>query len=116
VPGRPGSRPETIETMGKHSRPGPPNQPSRAVLRIDADADNRLAAYDKRRRPPLDVHRRHRPLHHSGGGHIRPDAPRALEEWNGFSYEPAGIAANLAQAQRWVNELTTSADHGDSAG
>ncbi|WP_432133284.1 DUF6087 family protein [Streptomyces sp. bgisy154] len=90
--------------MGKHSRPGPPNQPSRAAPRLDAD--DRLAAYNKRRRPPLDVHRRHRPLH-GGGGHLRPEEPRALEQWNGFSYEPAGTAANLAEAHRWVNEQTT---------
>ncbi|MGW0771865.1 DUF6087 family protein [Streptomyces sp. NPDC002676] len=87
--------------MGKHSRPGPPNQLSRAVPRVDAD--DRLAAYNKRRRPPLDVHRRHRPLH-GGGGDLRPDEPRALEEWNRFSYEPAGTAANLAEAERWVNQ------------
>ncbi|MFJ9380542.1 DUF6087 family protein [Streptomyces sp. NPDC101455] len=87
--------------MGKHSRPGPSNQPSRAVP--DMDASDRLAAYNKRRRPPLDVWRRHRPLH-GGGGHLQPDKPRALEEWNGFSYEPAGTAANHAEAQRWVNE------------
>lgn len=70
------------------------------------DAGDPLAAYDKRRCPPLDVHRRHRPLH-GGGDHPRPDEPRALEEWNGFSYEPAGTAANLAEAQRWVNDQTT---------
>ncbi|MFD7506462.1 DUF6087 family protein [Streptomyces sp. NPDC059850] len=69
--------------MGKHSRPGPPNQPSRAVPRA--------------------------------GGHLRPDEPRVLEEWNGFSYEPAGTAPSLAEAQRWVNEQTTSADNGESA-
>jgi hypothetical protein len=96
--------------MGKHSRPGPPNQPSRAVPRINAD--NPLAAYEKRRRPPLDIHRRHRPLH--GGGHLRPDEPRALEEWNGFSYEPAGTAANPAQARRWVNERTAGTGDGES--
>ncbi|MFF3518650.1 DUF6087 family protein [Streptomyces sp. NPDC002573] len=87
--------------MGKHSRPGPPNQPSRAIPSLD-DHD-RLAAYTKRRRPPLDAWRRHRPLH-GGGGHLQPDEPRALEEWNGFSYQPTGTAANLAEAQRWVNE------------
>ncbi|MCK8680934.1 DUF6087 family protein [Streptomyces lichenis] len=90
--------------MGKHSRPGPPNQPSRAIPRIDGN--DPLAAYRRRRRPPLDIRRRHRPLH-GGGGHIRPDEPRALEEWNGFSYEPAGIAANLADAVRWVIEQTS---------
>ncbi|CCK32796.1 hypothetical protein BN159_8418 [Streptomyces davaonensis JCM 4913] len=90
--------------MGKHSRPGPPNQPSRATPRIDPA--NPLAPYEKRRRPPMDVWRRHRPLHR-GGGHLHPEQPRALEEWNGFSYEPAGTAPNLAQAQRWANEQTT---------
>ncbi|WP_340375938.1 DUF6087 family protein [Streptomyces sp. SS7] len=86
--------------MGKHSRPGPPNQPSRAAPSVDAD--DPLAAYNKRRRPPMDVWCRHRPLH-GGGGHRCPDETRALEEWNGFTYEPAGTAANLAEAQRWVN-------------
>lgn len=90
--------------MGKHSRPGPPNQPSRAVPRVD-DSDP-LAAYHKRRRPPLDVWRRHRPLH-GRGGHLQPDEPRTLEEWNGFSYEPAGTAASLAEAQQWVSEQTS---------
>ncbi|MFJ9380536.1 hypothetical protein [Streptomyces sp. NPDC101455] len=42
--------------MGKHSRPGPSNQPSRAVPNMDAS--DRLAAYNERRRPPLDVWRR----------------------------------------------------------
>ncbi|MGW4076834.1 hypothetical protein ACWELB_25625 [Streptomyces asiaticus] len=38
-----------------------------------------------------------------------------MEQWNGFSYEPAGTAANLSEAQRWVNEQTpgdTSAEYG----
>ncbi|GAA4780937.1 DUF6087 family protein [Streptomyces sanyensis] len=90
--------------MGKHRRPGPPNQPSRAVPR--ADADDPLAAYNKRRRPPLDVHRRHRPVH-GGAGHLRPDEPRVLEEWTGFAYEVAGTAPDLAAARAWVNELQT---------
>ncbi|MGP2436330.1 DUF6087 family protein [Streptomyces sp. JW3] len=98
--------------MGKHSRPGPPNQPSRAIPRTD-DGDP-LAAYNKRRRPPLDVWRRHCPLH-GGGGHLQPDEARALEEWNGFAYAPAGTAANLAEAQRWVNEQTASGNNGESA-
>ncbi|MEU1452025.1 DUF6087 family protein [Streptomyces avermitilis] len=88
--------------MGKHSRPGPPNQPSRAVPRLDADAS--LAAYAKRRRPPMDIYRRHRPLH-DGAGHLRPDEPRVLEEWDGFAYQVIGTAADLAAAQEWVNEL-----------
>lgn len=89
--------------MGKHRRPGPPNQPSRAVPRVDAT--DPLAAYSKRRRPPLDIYRRHRPLH-CGASHLRPDEPRALEEWDGFTFTLAGTAPNLAAAQRWVNELT----------
>ncbi|MFJ2060528.1 DUF6087 family protein [Streptomyces sp. NPDC087908] len=93
--------------MGKHSRPGPPNEPSRAIP--DVDPGDPLAAYDKRRRPPLDVHRRHRPLH-GGGGHLRAEEPRALEEWNGFSYEPAGIAANPADAMQWVNEQAAAGE------
>nr|WP_307840743.1 hypothetical protein [Streptomyces zhihengii] len=28
-----------------------------------------------------------------------------MEEWNGFSYEPAGTAANLSEAQLWVNGI-----------
>ncbi|KUF14820.1 MULTISPECIES: DUF6087 family protein [Streptomyces] len=95
--------------MGKHSRPGPPNQPSRAIPRTD-DGDP-LAAYHKRRRPPLDVWRRHRPLH-GGGGHLRPEGPRVLEEWNGFLYEPAGTAANLAEARRWVSEQASGSTDG----
>jgi hypothetical protein len=86
--------------MGKHSRPGPPNQPSRAVPRIDTS--DPLAAYNKRRRPPLDQYRRYRPLH-AGGGHLRPGEPRALEEWDGFRFVPAGTAPDLAAAQQWVN-------------
>jgi hypothetical protein len=87
--------------MGKHSRPGPPNQPSRAVPRAD-DGDP-LAAYNRRRRPPLDVWRRHRPLH-GGASHLRPDEPRALEEWDGFAYVPAGTADDLAAAHAWANQ------------
>ncbi|MFF4716548.1 DUF6087 family protein [Streptomyces eurythermus] len=87
--------------MGKHSRPGPPNQPSRAVPRVDAG--NPLAAYEKRRRAPMEVWRRHRPLH-GGASHLRPDEPRALEEWDGFAYVPAGTAGNLAAARAWANQ------------
>ncbi|MFC9298359.1 DUF6087 family protein [Streptomyces sp. NPDC057011] len=87
--------------MGKHRRPGPPNQPSRAVPRLDGS--DPLAAYDKRRRAPMDVYRRHRP---AGGGaeHVRPEEARVLEEWDGFTYAPAGTAPNLAAAKAWANE------------
>lgn len=87
--------------MAKHRRPGPVNQPSRAVPRIDGD--DPLAAYDKRRRPPMDTYRRHRPAH-GGAGHLRPDEPRVLEEWDGFAYQIIGTAPNLAAAQAWADE------------
>lgn len=85
--------------MGKHRRPGPPNQPSRATAHVDP-ADP-FAPYEKRRRPPLDQYRRDRPLH-GGASHLWPDEPRALEEWDGFSYAPAGTAPDRAAAQAWV--------------
>ncbi|MFI1205595.1 DUF6087 family protein [Streptomyces sp. NPDC020883] len=96
--------------MGKHSRPGPPNQPSRAIPRID-DNDP-LAAYNRRRRAPMDVYRRHRPLH-GGGSHLRPDEPRTLEEWSGFTYVPAGIADTLAAAQAWANGSSPGSEAGE---
>ncbi|MFE7548634.1 DUF6087 family protein [Streptomyces gardneri] len=86
--------------MGKHRRPGPPNQPSRAVPRVNAD--DPLVAYNKRRRPPLDIYHRHRPVH-GGAIHLRPDEPRVLGEWDGFTYVPAGTAPDLAAAQAWAN-------------
>ncbi|MCX4662520.1 hypothetical protein [Streptomyces uncialis] len=68
--------------MVRHSRPKPSNQPSRAVPRVDAD--NPCAAYDEWRRPPMNIYRRHRPVH-GGAGHPRPDESRVLEEWSGFA-------------------------------
>ncbi|GAA3803148.1 hypothetical protein GCM10022403_041480 [Streptomyces coacervatus] len=88
--------------MGKHSRPGPPNQPTRALPRVDAD--DPLAAYTKRRRPPMDQYRRYRPLH-GGASHCRPEEPRALEEWDGFAYVPVGTAPDLAAATAWAHGL-----------
>ncbi|MCZ0970726.1 DUF6087 family protein [Streptomyces albulus] len=32
--------------------------------------------------------------------HLNPDAPRAIERWNGHTWEPHGFAANLAEARR----------------
>ncbi|MEW2530294.1 DUF6087 family protein [Streptomyces sp. NPDC047071] len=95
--------------MGKHRRPGPPNQPSRAAAPMDA-ADP-LAAYRKRRRPPMDIYRRHRPAH-GGAAHLRPDEPRVLEEWNDFTYVVVGTAPNLATARDWA---TARAPEDDSA-
>ncbi|MCN9239358.1 DUF6087 family protein [Streptomyces sp. RY43-2] len=68
------------------------------------DADDPLAAYDKRRRPPMDQYRRHRPVN-GGAGHLRPDEPRVLEEWNDFSYEVVGTAPDLAATQEWLNDF-----------
>ncbi|WP_089105190.1 DUF6087 family protein [Streptomyces hyaluromycini] len=31
--------------------------------------------------------------------HLNPDAPRAIERWNGHVWEPYGFAANLAEAK-----------------
>ncbi|MFI0234560.1 hypothetical protein [Streptomyces sp. NPDC017086] len=43
-PGRALSRPESMESMGKHARPGPANQPSRSTS--DVDRNDPLAAYE----------------------------------------------------------------------
>ncbi|MEU9737020.1 DUF6087 family protein [Streptomyces sp. NPDC048002] len=93
--------------MGKHRREGPPNQPSRAVPRVNAD--DPLAPYEKRRRPPMDIYRRHRPVH-GGAGHLRPDEPRVLEAWDDFTYQVVGTAPNLAEAQNWVAKLALDDD------
>nr|WP_308801747.1 DUF6087 family protein [Streptomyces polyasparticus] len=49
---------------------------------------------------------RHRPAH-GGAGHLRPDEPRVLEEWTGFTYEVTGTADNLAAAQQWMSGIQT---------
>ncbi|MEW2303813.1 DUF6087 family protein [Streptomyces sp. NPDC006655] len=42
--------------------------------------------------------------------HLNPDAPRAIERWNGHTWEPYGFVANLAEAKALlhpeVNEPT----------
>ncbi|QLE70274.1 hypothetical protein FGW37_00375 [Streptomyces rectiverticillatus] len=86
--------------MGKHRRPGPFDQSSRVFPHVDSD--DPLAPFQRRRKPPLDgPWRRHRP---AGGGatHVRSGEERLLEEWDGFAYQPAGIAPNLAEAQKWA--------------
>ncbi|WP_236076356.1 DUF6087 family protein [Streptomyces coffeae] len=93
--------------MGQHSRPGPPNQPSRASRAWTPD--DPLAPYHKRRRPPVHQHRRHRPLH-GGGSHVLPGQPRVLEERDGFSYTPVGTAPDLAAARRWMHESVSGAE------
>ncbi|WP_240204606.1 DUF6087 family protein [Streptomyces actuosus] len=73
--------------------------PEPAVPRVDAD--DPLAPYRKRCRPPMDVYRCHRPVH-GGASHLRPDGPRVLEEWDAFTYQVIGTAPSLAAAQNWV--------------
>ena len=34
------------------------------------------------------------------GAHLNPDVPRAIERWNGHTWEPFAVAANLAEARR----------------
>ncbi|WP_406482705.1 DUF6087 family protein [Streptomyces sp. NBC_01615] len=34
------------------------------------------------------------------GSHLNPDAPRAIERWNGHAWEPHTFAQNLAEAKR----------------
>ncbi|WP_310722601.1 DUF6087 family protein [Streptomyces sp. N2A] len=34
------------------------------------------------------------------GAHLNPDAPRVIQRWNGYSWEPHGCASNLAEAKR----------------
>ncbi|MET9354765.1 DUF6087 family protein [Streptomyces sp. NPDC006617] len=34
------------------------------------------------------------------GTHLAPDAPRVIQRWNGYAWEPHGFAANLAEARR----------------
>ncbi|SCE15822.1 MULTISPECIES: DUF6087 family protein [unclassified Streptomyces] len=57
----------------------------------------------------MDIYRRHRPVH-GGASHLRPDEPRILEEWDDFTYQVAGTAPNLAEAQNWVAELALDDD------
>ncbi|MEU4179743.1 DUF6087 family protein [Streptomyces sp. NPDC026589] len=37
------------------------------------------------------------------GSHLAPDAPRAIQRWNGYAWGPHGPAANLAEAQRLLH-------------
>ncbi|MEV6500700.1 DUF6087 family protein [Streptomyces prunicolor] len=45
-----------------------------------------------------------------GAAHLRPDEPRVLEEWDGFTYQVVGTADDLAAAQGWVNGLRIGDD------
>ncbi|MEU0380943.1 DUF6087 family protein [Streptomyces cyaneofuscatus] len=35
--------------------------------------------------------------------HLNPDAPRAIQRWNGYTWEPYGTAANLAETRRLLH-------------
>ncbi|MET8288365.1 DUF6087 family protein [Streptomyces sp. NPDC005132] len=37
------------------------------------------------------------------GAHVNPDAPRAIEQWNGHSWEISSYAPNLREAQRLLH-------------
>ncbi|MFG3407760.1 DUF6087 family protein [Streptomyces sp. NPDC048142] len=37
------------------------------------------------------------------GAHLNPDAPRVIQRWNGYAWEPHGTAANLAEARRLLH-------------
>ncbi|MFJ6480237.1 MULTISPECIES: DUF6087 family protein [unclassified Streptomyces] len=34
------------------------------------------------------------------GSHVQPDAPRAIERWNGHDWEPYAFAASLTETKR----------------
>lgn len=35
--------------------------------------------------------------------HLNPEAPRAIQRWNGHMWEPHGFAVNLAEARRMMS-------------
>lgn len=37
------------------------------------------------------------------GSHLNPAAPRVIQRWNGYTWEPHGFAVNLAEAQRLLH-------------
>ncbi|MEU4104264.1 DUF6087 family protein [Streptomyces tanashiensis] len=41
--------------------------------------------------------------------HLNPDAPRAIQRWNGHLWEPHGFAANLAEARHILFPHTETA-------
>ncbi|MFC5800197.1 DUF6087 family protein [Streptomyces formicae] len=43
------------------------------------------------------------------GSHLNPDAPRAIERWNGHAWEPYAFAANLGEARRTLYPEANSA-------
>jgi hypothetical protein len=49
------------------------------------------------------------------GSHLDPDAPRAIQRWNGHLWEPHGFAANLAEARRVLFPATEVAPSSEPA-
>ncbi|MBT2506163.1 hypothetical protein J7I98_09680 [Streptomyces sp. ISL-98] len=43
------------------------------------------------------------------GWHLNPDAPRAIERWNGHAWEPYAFTTNLAEAKRILHPEAGSA-------
>lgn len=44
------------------------------------------------------------------GAHLNPDAPRAVEQWNGHAWEPYAVVANLAEAKQVMYPETVGTD------
>ncbi|GFH73221.1 DUF6087 family protein [Streptomyces diastaticus] len=90
--------------MGKHRRPEP------AVPRRAARERRRPARRVQQATPTADGHLPPSPTDARRRSHLRPDEPRILEEWDDFTYQVAGTAPNLAEAQNWVAELALDDD------
>ncbi|MFC1407384.1 MULTISPECIES: DUF6087 family protein [Streptacidiphilus] len=88
--------------MGKHSRPDPRNE-SELPDDVDPADEALLYPYIRRRRPPLAGRRIHHPIN-GGASHVRPDEARLLLEWDGFAYQPGGVAVSLAEAHKWASK------------
>ncbi|MGW3424891.1 DUF6087 family protein [Streptomyces phaeochromogenes] len=43
------------------------------------------------------------------GAHLRPDAPRVIERWNGYVWEPYAFAADLTEAKAILYPATATA-------
>ncbi|MER5933236.1 DUF6087 family protein [Streptomyces sp. NPDC002054] len=86
-----------MTTLGRHRRPG---TPSESQSLPESDPTDPLAAFEERRRPPMGISRRHRPVN-GGAAHLRPDEARLLQQWDGYTYALVGTAANLAAARAW---------------
>lgn len=103
--------------MGRHARTGPrqPGDEPRRPERVDPNDPNVLAPFNRRRQPPIEGPRIHRAVH-GGASHVLPAEPRLLFEWDGYSYQPAGTATDLASAQKWAWEALESRDNQDDTG